>query len=155
MTATRFLILAQSLAWTCREEPHRQHRSSRGKVDDVLTTPTWPHDVHSIRNIMVGMFPVDFGAEQTKRRPERASRSSFEHCSAHEEADADQEQHDDDEQGHGVALRRQRRERHQRAPVKEKGRPESRPRRPRRGQGLGQALPSPPASQLSTPPGAV
>jgi hypothetical protein len=45
------------LASTRREETHCQHRSSRGKVD-VLTTPTWPHDVHSIRSIM-GVAPID------------------------------------------------------------------------------------------------
>jgi hypothetical protein len=65
--------------------------------------------------------------------PERASRSLFEYRSAHENADADEQEHHDDEgQGHRVVLRRGREERHQRAPVKEKGRPESRPRRPRR-----------------------
>jgi hypothetical protein len=50
------------LASTRREEPHCQHRSSRGKVD-VLTTPTWPHDVHSIRTIM-GVLPLDSGGDE-------------------------------------------------------------------------------------------
>jgi len=51
MTATGFLILAPSLASTRREEPHREHRSSRGKLS-ALTMPTWPH-VQETLSIMV------------------------------------------------------------------------------------------------------
>jgi hypothetical protein len=40
--ATRFTILAPSLASTRRQQPHREHRSSRGRVS-ALTMPTWPH----------------------------------------------------------------------------------------------------------------
>jgi hypothetical protein len=54
------------LASTRREEPHCQHRSSRGKVD-VLTTPTWPHDVHSILTIMV-LPSVGSGERATSKR---------------------------------------------------------------------------------------
>ena len=53
------------LASTRREEPHCQHRSSRGKVD-VLTTPTWPHDVHSIRTIM-SVLPLDLRGRKSPR----------------------------------------------------------------------------------------
>jgi hypothetical protein len=39
--AISFLIRAQSLVWTCREEPHAEHVSWRGRVE-ASTMPAWP-----------------------------------------------------------------------------------------------------------------
>jgi hypothetical protein len=66
MTATRFLIRAQSLGATWRRSPHREHCSSRGKVEE-LAIPAWPHELQAILSIMV-LPCVDFGGNEKSPR---------------------------------------------------------------------------------------
>jgi hypothetical protein len=58
MTAAVFLIRAQSLASTRREEPHAEHVNSRGKLS-AAARPTWPQG-QAIRSIIGCLLPVDF-----------------------------------------------------------------------------------------------
>jgi len=51
MTAVLLATRRQSSALTQREEPHREHVNSRGRVAAAVM-PTWPHDVHSILTII-------------------------------------------------------------------------------------------------------
>ena len=52
ITATLFLIRAQSLGATWRRSPHREHCSLRGKVEE-LAIPAWPHELQAILSSMM------------------------------------------------------------------------------------------------------
>jgi hypothetical protein len=52
ITATLFLIPRSPWAPQWRRSPHREHCSSRGKVEE-LAIPAWPHELQAILRSMM------------------------------------------------------------------------------------------------------